>query len=172
MRDVAAVLKGGLEFDGTNKARMEKAERLSEIFIVAHLATEGKIAVHLHEKMEEARITGQLVPKSGRALLKFLKDWIIIKDPQEQVKAKNALRTIQVLPTFTIVELETVYWWASSIVARLPSGERTAECNVQHRMLDDMQGELTQRKMVVQSQMEIAKMFTHESAEIDPANFY
>eukprot|EP00966_Prymnesium_polylepis_P162183 3748206-Prymnesium_polylepis.2 len=61
---------------------MEKAERLSEIFIVAHLATEGKIAVHLHEKMEEARITGQLVPKSGRALLKFLKDWIIIKDPR------------------------------------------------------------------------------------------
>eukprot|EP00966_Prymnesium_polylepis_P224842 5200357-Prymnesium_polylepis.1 len=62
--------------------------------------------------MEEARLSGELVPKSGTELLKFLKNWIIIEDPQEQVKAKKALQSIQVLATHTIVELETIYWWA------------------------------------------------------------
>eukprot|EP00966_Prymnesium_polylepis_P186755 4329204-Prymnesium_polylepis.1 len=141
------------------------------MFIIAHLATEGKIATHLHEKMEEARMTGALTPKSGSALLKFLKEWIIIRDPQEQVKAKRALQSIQVLQTHTIVELETIFWWATSIVARLPSSERTAECDVQTRMVEGLQGELVSRKIIIQSQLEIAAMIAGGTSKIDPANF-
>ena len=51
-----------------------------------------------------------------------------------------------------------------NLLTRLPPGERTAECNVQARMIDGMQDELKARKLVLQSQLEIATMITGAAA--------
>ena len=152
--DVALAFQDKIKFDPGNPERYHRAQKLLDTFIWHHLDLDQKgVGPHLAISIENARHTGKIVPCNGKSLLDFLREWVIITDKGDAANARKGLMNLRILPQFTLVELEEVYWWAEAINNRLPTAERTAECNVKVRMLEGMTGALASRKVALETQM-------------------
>ena len=165
--DVVAQLNGTLTFDPKDPERFHKAAALAETFVVAHLDEKSAAATHLLEKMAQYRLTGALLPNDGNSMLKFLEKWIIIEDEAEQRRARSALLDLVIAPSFTLVEVETVYWWAENLRARLPPTERTADIRIEKLMVNGLQGELAQTKTSLKSQLNLLESLGRPSVPIE-----
>jgi hypothetical protein len=125
-------------------------------FVMAHVNCKSAEGEYMHQKIAEAQGDGTITQQTGLAVVRFIRESLVLTNEGDQQKARAALLGIVISPKMSLRHLEELYWWAEGVRIRLPAHERTAECDVLRCMVRGMKGELATRKMILEGLLDTA----------------